>query len=68
MPSLKAVRKATWPPLLPSSGESSEEARIRSEREAEAKRISDSIDRALSAEREQLKKRASDAKILLLGM
>ena len=66
MPSLKLTRKAAWPPLLP-SGKSAEETRARLEQEAEAKRISDSIDRAHSAEREQLKKQASDAKILLLG-
>jgi hypothetical protein len=68
MPALKSSnRKNTWPPHPPVN-ESEEAARTRIEEEAEAKRVSESIDRALLAEREQLKKRCSGAKILLLGM
>jgi hypothetical protein len=68
MPALKSNnRKNTWPPHPPVN-ESEEAARTRMEEEAEAKRVSESIDRALLAEREQLKKHYSGAKILLLGM
>ncbi|KAF8621238.1 hypothetical protein AX15_007950 [Amanita polypyramis BW_CC] len=70
MPALKANnRKApstTWPPHPPTD-ESEEDTRVRMEQEAEAKRVSESIDRALMAEQEQLKKQSPGAKILLLG-
>ncbi|KIL62254.1 hypothetical protein M378DRAFT_81501 [Amanita muscaria Koide BX008] len=68
MSALKQPRKATstWPPHPPMD-ESEEESRVRLEQEAEAKRVSDNIDRALAVEREQLKKKESGAKILLLG-
>ena len=68
MPALKSTsRKSVWPPHPPPN-ESEEATRMRMEEEAEAKRVSESIDRALLAERELLKKRHSGAKILLLGM
>lgn len=68
MPMLKSnSRKAVWPPHPPAN-ESEEASRTRMEEEAEAKRVSESIDRALLAEREQFKKRHTGAKILLLGM
>ena len=68
MPMLKSnSRKTVWPPHPPPN-ESEEASRTRMEEEAEAKRVSESIDRALLAEREQFKKRHTGAKILLLGM
>ncbi|KAF8632865.1 hypothetical protein AX17_004713 [Amanita inopinata Kibby_2008] len=66
MSSLKTNVSVVWPPHPPAD-ETEEQARARLEQEAEAKRISDSIDRALSIEREQMKKRGSGVKILLLG-
>lgn len=62
--SAMARAKVVWPPPLPQ--ESAAEKTLRLQKEAEAKRISDSIDAALNAEREQ-KKRAVYVKILLLG-
>lgn len=59
-------RKTVWPPHPPPN-ETEEAARMRMEEEAEAKRVSESIDRALQVEREQFKKRHTGAKILLLG-
>ena len=67
MPALKASRKSSWPPHPPAN-ENEEDTRRRIEQEAEAKRVSESIDRALNAEQEQLKKQSPGAKILLLGM
>ncbi|KAG5644340.1 hypothetical protein DXG03_008637 [Asterophora parasitica] len=60
-----SAAKPTWPPLPPP--DESEEARAaRVAAEEEAKRVSDSIDRSLVAEKEYRKK-GPHAKILLLG-
>ncbi|KAK2465615.1 hypothetical protein APHAL10511_002507 [Amanita phalloides] len=66
MPALKTARKPVWPPHPPAN-ESEDAARVRLEEEAEAKRVSESIDRALLAERELVKKQSSGPKLLLLG-
>ncbi|KAJ7637070.1 guanine nucleotide binding protein, alpha subunit [Roridomyces roridus] len=58
-------RRNVWPPPpTPPTSESEKLARLEAEREA--KRVSNAIDDALAAEREQ-RKRPSNAKILLLG-
>ncbi|KAI0775645.1 G-protein alpha subunit [Trametes elegans] len=55
-----------WPPLPPrNESESDKAARLAAEKEA--KRISDEIDRALEQERQELRKRRPQTKILLLG-
>lgn len=59
------LTRATWPPL-PSPDESEEMRMQRQKEEQEAKRVSDSIDKAIGAEREN-KRKTSNAKILLLG-
>ncbi|GLB39277.1 putative G protein alpha subunit [Lyophyllum shimeji] len=66
MPKVRTqVATPVWPPPLPP--DESEEARAaRIAEEEEAKRVSDSIDRSLGAEREQ-RKRGPRVKILLLG-
>ncbi|KAI0645404.1 G-protein alpha subunit [Trametes meyenii] len=57
---------ASWPPSPPKTeSESERAARLTSEKEA--KKISDEIDRALEQERQELKKRRPQTKILLLG-
>ncbi|KAJ7770590.1 guanine nucleotide binding protein, alpha subunit [Mycena metata] len=58
-------RRNVWPPPPPTA-ESEEEKAARLEAEREAKRVSNAIDDALTAEREQ-RKRPANAKILLLG-
>ncbi|KAH9923267.1 G-protein alpha subunit [Fomitopsis serialis] len=68
-PSLQSV--ATEDPLSaimrPPPAESSENRLARLQREANAKKISDSIDEAIKQDRERLKKRKEDVKLLLLG-
>ncbi|KAH9838519.1 G-protein alpha subunit [Rhodofomes roseus] len=68
-PSLRSV--ATEDPLSailrPPPAESSEDRSVRLQREANAKKISDSIDEAIRQDRERLKKRKEDVKLLLLG-
>ncbi|RPD78249.1 G-alpha-domain-containing protein [Lentinus tigrinus ALCF2SS1-7] len=54
-----------WPPVLTNENANDREARLAAEREA--KRISDEIDRALEQERQELRKRRPQTKILLLG-
>ncbi|EJF65114.1 G-alpha-domain-containing protein [Dichomitus squalens LYAD-421 SS1] len=58
--------KAAWPPAPPKDENEGERA-ARLEAEREAKRISDEIDRALEQERQELRKRRPQTKILLLG-
>ncbi|KAJ7207052.1 guanine nucleotide binding protein, alpha subunit [Mycena pura] len=60
-----APRRNVWPPPPPAQ-ESETERLARIEAEREAKRISNAIDESLAAEREQ-RKRASNARVLLLG-
>ncbi|EIW63048.1 G-protein alpha subunit [Trametes versicolor FP-101664 SS1] len=57
----------SWPPLPPKN-ESEAEKAARLTAEKEAKRISDEIDRALEQERQELRKRRPQTRILLLGM
>ncbi|PFH50507.1 hypothetical protein AMATHDRAFT_60909 [Amanita thiersii Skay4041] len=64
--SLAFTPPLAWPPYPPSN-ETQDQMRIRLEEEVEARRISDSIDRTISAEREQIKKRGPGVKLLLLG-
>ena len=49
--------------LRPPPGESDHERQLRLQREAEAKRISDSIDEELKAEEKRFKKRKEDVKV-----
>lgn len=58
---------STWPPPAAPEDETEEERLLRLEREAEAKRVSDAIDRDIDAEREALKRRGPSMKVLLLG-
>ncbi|PPQ76450.1 hypothetical protein CVT26_012962 [Gymnopilus dilepis] len=53
--------------LKPPSSETESERAFRLEQEAEAKRVSEQIDEDLREERERLKKRKGDVKLLLLG-
>ena len=54
--------------IAPPAGETPEERRTRERGEADAKRISEQIDEALKAEREERKsKRNNRLKVLLLG-
>lgn len=55
-----------WPPLPPQT-ETELDRVLRLEEEREAKRISDAIDNEIERERDSLRRRRSDAKILLLG-
>ena len=56
----------SWPPYPPAE-ETELERALRLEEEKEAKRVSDVIDLALEAERNELKKRKEYIKVLLLG-
>ncbi|KAI0827094.1 guanine nucleotide binding protein, alpha subunit [Trametes gibbosa] len=59
-------QRRIWPPWPPPD-ESELERAVRLEEEREAKRISDAIDRALESERQALRPRRRDMKLLLLG-
>ncbi len=69
MPVITVGRASTdmsWPP--PTAPDASEEARLaRLQKEAEAKKVSEAIDRAITSEKEQRKKQAG-VKLLLLGV
>lgn len=56
----------SWPPYPPAEETELEKA-LRLEEEKEAKRVSDTIDLALEAERNELRKRKEYIKVLLLG-
>ncbi|KAK7683158.1 hypothetical protein QCA50_013831 [Cerrena zonata] len=56
----------SWPPYPPAE-ETELERALRLEEEKEAKRVSDDIDLALEAERNELRKRKEYIKVLLLG-
>ncbi|OCH92456.1 G-protein alpha subunit [Obba rivulosa] len=56
----------SWPPSPPTD-ESDLDRALRLQEEKEAKKISDEIDRAIEKERQELKKRRSAMRILLLG-
>ncbi|KAF8882175.1 guanine nucleotide binding protein, alpha subunit [Gymnopilus junonius] len=56
----------SWPPVLVRDDETEEERRLRLGEEAEAKRVSDNIDRQIETERQQ-KRKTAGPKILLLG-
>ncbi|KAF9028177.1 G-alpha-domain-containing protein [Hymenopellis radicata] len=68
MPIISVGRASTdipWPP--PTAPDANEEARLaRLQNEAEAKKVSEAIDRAITSEKEQRKKQAG-VKLLLLG-
>jgi hypothetical protein len=66
MPQLRRSTSIAWPPPPPSD-ETTAERNVRLEVEKEAKRVSDAIDHALGAEREQRQRKGRTAKILLLG-
>ncbi|KAJ3830062.1 guanine nucleotide-binding protein [Lentinula raphanica] len=53
--------------LKPPESETESERRARLEQEAEAKRVSEQIDEELRLEREDMKKKKGDVKLLLLG-
>jgi hypothetical protein len=63
----KASQTIQWPPTSPRLHETDEERGARLISEAEAKRVSDSIDRQLEVDRLR-KKQMHGPKILLLGM
>ncbi|THH01144.1 hypothetical protein EW026_g1508 [Hermanssonia centrifuga] len=56
-----------WPPPSPILAEGELQSALRTQEEKEAKRINDEIDRQIELERQELKKRKPQAKILLLG-
>ncbi|EPQ53559.1 G-alpha-domain-containing protein [Gloeophyllum trabeum ATCC 11539] len=56
-----------WPPPPPERDETEEQRAERLEQEREAKRVSDEIDKAIEQQREEMKKRRPQMKILLLG-
>ena len=66
MPVTKKSSRTQWPPVLIRDDETDAETRQRLNDEAEAKRISDEIDRQLDHERQQRSK-VVGARILLLG-
>jgi hypothetical protein len=66
MPVAKKSSRTQWPPVSIRDDETDAETRLRLNDEAEAKRISDEIDRQLDHERQQRSK-VVGAKILLLG-
>jgi guanine nucleotide-binding protein subunit alpha len=57
--------QAVWPPIL-QSGETGLEKKARLKAEAEAKRVSDNIDKEIERDR-QRRRREAGPKILLLG-
>ncbi|KAF8156718.1 guanine nucleotide binding protein, alpha subunit [Crassisporium funariophilum] len=63
--SSQASSQASWPPM-PAGDETDDARRRRLKDEAEAKRVSDMIDRQISTERER-KSKTRGAKLLLLG-
>ncbi|KAJ3513146.1 hypothetical protein NLJ89_g3115 [Agrocybe chaxingu] len=62
----RASSVPSWPPPTAREGETEEERKARTREEAEAKRVSDAIDRQIETDRQQ-KSKLSGAKILLLG-
>ncbi|KZT73657.1 G-protein alpha subunit [Daedalea quercina L-15889] len=70
-PSLRSVATEPGDPfsaiMRPPAAESSDDRSARLQREANAKKISDSIDEAIKQDRERMKKRKEDVKLLLLG-
>ncbi|KAF9480954.1 G-alpha-domain-containing protein [Pholiota conissans] len=62
----KASQTVQWPPTSPRVNETEEERGARLRSEAEAKRVSDMIDRQLDADR-QRRKQMQGPKVLLLG-
>jgi hypothetical protein len=59
--------RSTWPPSPPPD-ETETERIQRTEKEKEAKRVSDLIDQALAVERAERKKIKQNTKILLIGV
>ncbi|KAH9481235.1 Guanine nucleotide-binding protein alpha-4 subunit [Psilocybe cubensis] len=66
-PSLYSQDDPITAAMKPPSTETDSERALRLEAEAEAKRVSEQIDEDLREERERLKKKKSDVKLLLLG-
>ena len=66
MPVAKKGSRTQWPPVLIRDDETDAETKLRLNEEAEAKRISDEIDRQLEHEHQQRSK-VVGPKILLLG-
>ncbi|KDR68446.1 hypothetical protein GALMADRAFT_231412 [Galerina marginata CBS 339.88] len=63
----KTQATLVWPPVLIREDETEEERKLRVGDEAEAKRVSDTIDRQIEVDRQVKSKTAQGAKILLLG-
>ncbi|KAF9478321.1 guanine nucleotide-binding protein [Pholiota conissans] len=66
-PSLYSQDDPITAAMKPPSSETESERAVRLEDEAEAKRVSEQIDEDLREERERMKKRKTDVKLLLLG-